>query len=390
MIDSELCIPTRLVFGRGRYREIGKFVKGFSDKVLLLYGGGSIKKTGVYEGVTDSLREQGITWTELSGITSNPTLEIVQKGIKICREKSIGMLLAVGGGSVIDTAKAIACGRLYDGDVRDFFCGRKEVAKALPIAVVLTIPGTGSEVSGNAVLTNTINHEKRSAISDLLRPRLSILDPSLCTTTPKNQIGNGVYDMLSHTMERYFSPTLHTDVTDGVAEGVMKAILKNGPVVYENPHDLDAWGELMLAADFSHNGITGFSREGDWTNHNIEEIISGYYNIPHGAGLAVITPGWMRYVYRKHLPMFVQFAVNVMGVGGAIRDQKETALEGIRALERFSKRLGLPQRLSELGVDGSRLEEMARICTGWQPDGKVGKLERLSWEDVYSIYQSVL
>ncbi|MCH3987248.1 MAG: iron-containing alcohol dehydrogenase [Lachnospiraceae bacterium] len=241
MIDSELCIPTRLVFGRGRYREIGKFVKGFSDKVLLLYGGGSIKKTGVYEGVTDSLREQGITWTELSGITSNPTLEIVQKGIKICREKSIGMLLAVGGGSVIDTAKAIACGRLYDGDVWDFFCGRKEVAKALPIAVVLTIPGTGSEVSGNAVLTNTINHEKRSAISDLLRPRLSILDPSLCTTIPKNQIGNGVYDMLS---------------------------------------------------------------------------------------------------------MFVQFAVNVMGVGGAIRDQKETALERIRALERFSKRLGLPQRLS--------------------------------------------
>ena len=280
MIDSELCIPTRLVFGRGRYREIGKFVKGFSDKVLLLYGGGSIKKTGVYEGVTDSLREQGITWTELSGITSNPTLEIVQKGIKICREKRIGMLLAVGGGSVIDTAKAIACGVYYDGDVWNFFCGKKEVDKALPIAVVLTIPGTGSEVSGNAVLTNETNHEKRSAISDLLRPRLSILDPTLCTTVPKNQIANGVYDMLSHTMERYFSPTLHTDVTDGVAEGVMKAILKNGPKVYENPDDLEGWGELMLAADFSHNGITRFGREGDWTNHNVEGLGSCPCNKP--------------------------------------------------------------------------------------------------------------
>lgn len=389
MIDYSWQMPTKIVYGKGRHSEIGSELTAFGKKALMIYGGGSIKRNGVYDDVVSSLQENGIAWTELSGIRSNPVLSTVNKGIAMCREEKPDVLLAIGGGSVIDTAKTIACGAAYDGDVWDFFCGKAKVEKALPIAVILTIPGTGSEVSGNAVLTNEEKEEKRSAISVHLRPRLSILDPTLCTSVPVSQIAPCVYDMLSHTMERYFSPTMHTDTVDGVAEGVMKSILKNGPRVLRNPKDTDAWGELMLAADFSHNSMTGFGKVGDWTNHNIEEVISGVYNIPHGSGLAVLTPQWMRCVYKKHLPLFVQFAVNVMGVSGALKDEEEIALEGIEALEDFTRKMGLPLHLSEMGVDDSRLEEMAKACTSWT-GGTCGKLEPLDWQDVLTVYRNAL
>ncbi len=391
MKDYELSIPTTIVYGQGRHAQIGEKIAPLGKKAMLIYGGGSVKRTGVYDRVTASLKEGGVEWVEFPGAQSNPVISFVKKGIELAEDEGVDVLLAVGGGSTIDTAKAIACGAYYDGDVWDFFDGTAQVERALPIAVIVTIPGTGSEVSGNAVLTNDEDGDaKRSAISVNLRPRLSVLDPTLCLTLPKSQIAPGVFDMLSHTMERYFSPTRHADVIDGMAEGVMRAILKNGPKVLADQTDVDAWGELMVAADFSHNSITGFGKVGDWCNHNIEEIISGYYGIPHGAGLAAITPQWMRYVYKRHLPMFVQFAVNVMGVRGDLKNQEETALAGIEALEDFCRKMGLPLHLSELGIDDSRFEEMAATCCSWMPNGRCGKLEELGPEDVLAIYRAAL
>jgi len=390
MIDYELSMPTKLIYGAGRHNEIGEWLVRYGiTKLLLVYGGGSIKRTGLYDTVVASLKSKGIDWKELGGVQSNPTLVKVYEGIEICRKNDIGFVLAVGGGSAIDTAKTIALGVPYDGDVWDFFKTNK-LEKALPTANILTLPGTGSESGKNTVITNEKTQEKIGIYDDCLRPVFTILDPTLCVTVPKSQIASPIYDMLSHTMERYFTDTVHTDVIDGMAEGLMRGIIKNGVAVFDDPSDIDAWGELMIAADFSHNGITGFGRNGDWTNHGTEEVISGIYNIPHGAGLSIVTPAWMKYVYKKHPLIFAQFAANVMGIQGSYREPERLALEGINALEQFSKRLGLPIRLSELGIDDGRFEFMAKRACGYKPDGKLGTVEILDWKDIVEIYRLAL
>lgn len=387
MINYELSMPTKLIYGEGRYKEIGDRLEKYGvKKVLLVYSGGSIKRTGLYDTVIGSMEAHGIQWQELGGVLSNPTLEKVYEGIGICRKEDIGFILAVGGGSAIDTAKTIALGVPYDGDVWNFFKTNR-MEKALPTANILTLPGTESESGMNTVITNTETQEKIGIFDDCLRPVFTILDPTLCVTVPKSQIASPVYDMLSHTMERYFTDTLHTDVIDGIAEGLMRGIIKNGLAVYKDPNDVKAWGELMVAADFSHNGITGFGRNGDWTNHGTEEVISGIYNIPHGAGLSIVTPAWMKYVYKKRPEIFSQFAVNVMGIQGSYREPERLAYEGIEALENFSRHLGLPTRLSEVGIDDSKFEFMAKRACGYKPDGKLGTVEPLGWEDVVEIYR---
>lgn len=390
MINYELYIPTRIVYGQGKHKEVGRYLKPHTSKVLLVYGGGSVKRTGLYDAVVESLKQEGIEWMELGGVKSNPTLEKVNEGIRICRENDIRFLLAVGGGSVIDTAKTIAFGFDYEGDVWDFYAKKVQITHALPIGTILTIPGTASEVSKNTVLTNEHTQEKIGILHECLRPVFSILDPTLCLTIPKNQIANGVYDAFCHTLERYMDPIMHTDVIDGIAEGVMKGLLKNGSAVYKNQSDVDAWGEIMIGSNFAHNSMTGFGRKGDWANHPMEEVVSGIYDIPHGAGLSIITPAWMRYIYKKHLPIFVQFAVNVMGVSGPLRDQERIALEGIEKLEEFSRKMGLPLHLSELNIDDSQLEFMAKRCASYQKDGRLGQLEKLSWEDILEIYRLAL
>ena len=387
MISCDMHISTRIIFGPGKSSEIGSLLKEYKvKKLLLVYGGGSIKATGLYDRVINCLKEQNIVWKELNGVKSNPTLDKVNEGIQICRQEKIKFILAVGGGSVVDTAKGISIGTDYNGNVWDFFSGKAEVTQAIPVASILTIPGTASEISQNAVLTNVDTLEKIGIHSQYLRPLFSILDPELCLTIPSKQIGPSIYDALSHTMERYFTPTEHTDLSDGVAEGVMKALLKNGPIVHQDPSNLDAWAEVMVASDFAHSGITGFGRQGDWSNHPMEEEISGIYDIPHGAGLSVITPAWMRYVYKKHLPMFVQFAVNVMGVQGDIRNEERTALEGIDALEDYSRKLGLPLHLSEFGIDNKNFKKMADRIIARSKNGHIGSLEELKAEDIVNIY----
>ena len=386
MIACDNAFPTKIIFGKGARREIGTRLKEYSGNVLFIYGGGSIKRTGLYEEIAAALDDNGIVYHELGGVRSNPTLDKVNEAIGIIRENGIDFILGVGGGSVLDTAKAAALGALYEGDVWDFFCGKAQIEKAMPVATILTIPGTGSETSPNVVISNADTQEKIGIFNTVLRPRFSILDPELCVTIPRSQVSNGVYDMLSHTMERYFTNTIHTDIIDGVAEGVMRGIIKNGLIAYENPTDENAWAELMIGSDYSHNGMTGFGRECDWSNHGMEEVISGIYDCPHGAGLAVTTLAWMKYVYKRHIPMFVQFAVNVMGCSGSFREPEKLARSGIRALEDFTRKMGLPTTMKELGVDDSQFEFMARRAVGYK-GGTLGTLEKLSWQDVVSIYR---
>ncbi len=380
---------TRMLFGKDAEKDVGERIKKYARKALIVYGGGSIKKIGLYDSIVASLKKSGVDFMELSGVKANPTLEKIYEGIRLCRENDIGFILAVGGGSPIDTAKAIALGVPYEGDVWDFFGKRVEgmvPEKALPLAAVLTIPGTGSECSPNAVVTNDTTKDKIGINSDLLRPVFSVMNPEWCTSIPKSQVSNGVYDAMSHTMDRYFTNSLHTEVIDGISESIIRVLMKNGLLAYKDQSDIDAWAELLIASDLAHCGVTGIGRERDWACHKIEEAVSGLYDIPHGAGLSIITPAWMKYVYRKHIPMFVQFAVNVMGIKGSYREQERLALEGIEALEEFSKKMGLPTRFCEVGITDKDFVWMAKRCAELQ-GGRVGALEKLTWEDIVEIYK---
>lgn len=385
MQNYEYYNRTRLIFGRDTHLKIGGLVKPYADKVLLVCGGGSIKKSGLYDAVTASLTEAGVAYAEVSGVRPNPVLDPVYEGIRVCREREITFVLGVGGGSVMDTAKAIAAGVPYDGDVWDLFTGTA-LGEVLPTAMILTLPATGSESSVNAVITKEETKEKKGIAGELLRPVFSILNPELCMTLPKEQMANAAFDMLSHVMERYFTNTIHTDVIDGLAESLMRNIMKAALRLNEDMRDYDAWCEFVEAGNLAHNGIMDLGRQGDWASHNMEHELSAFYDCAHGAGLAVVTPAWMKYVYQKHIPMFVQFAVNVMGIEGSFREPEKLAYAGIRALEEFAVKIGLPVRMEELGIDETKFEEMAKMCTAGGTR-TTGNLEKLTWEDVMAVYR---
>lgn len=381
---------TRIVFGKETHREIGRHLKAHTNRVLLHYGGGSIKKNGVYENIVRSLQENGIQYRELGGVCPNPHLSLVREGIRICREENIPFVLAVGGGSVLDSAKAIALGTLYDGDVWDFYTGAAVPQKTLPVAAVLTIPAAGSESSISSVITDELNARKLACNHELLRPLFSIIDPSLFLTLPKHQMANGVCDMMSHIMERYFTNTRHTEVIDAMSEGALRAIMRNALRLNEDLSDEEAWAEIALAGNLAHNGVFGLGREEDWGCHDMEHELSAVYDIAHGAGLAILTPAWMRYVCDKHLPIFVQFAVNVMEVSGSLREERSIAEEGICRLEEFFRTLGLPTCLDEVGIGSEHLEEMAKKATGYSGNGEtpLGNMQKLGWQDILKIYQA--
>ena len=289
--------PTKIIFGKGMGDRVGEEVKLFSKKILLHYGGGSIKQIGLYAKVVKSLREAGVEFVELPGVKPNPRLSLVRTGIEICRENGLDFILAVGGGSVIDSAKAIAMGVPYHGDVWDFFTGRAELHKALPVGTILTIPAAGSEASTASVITNEDGLYKRGFNSDLLYPRFSILNPELAFTLPKHQVACGAFDILAHIMERYFTNTQHVELTDRLCEATMKTIINNIPLVFGDPENYDAWAEVMWAGTVAHNNLLNTGRTGDWASHDIEHEISAIYDVAHGAGLAVVFPviGWKRW-----------------------------------------------------------------------------------------------
>lgn len=392
MLDFEFCSPTRFVFGRGKQQEAGRLVReAGGTRALVVYGGGSVVRSGLLAQVLASLDEAGVAHMELGGVKPNPRLSLVHEGIELCRREQVELILAVGGGSVIDSAKAIAMGVYYDGDIWDAYEGKAEITRALPVATILTIPAAGSESSGDTVVTNEEKALKYGFGSPLLRPLLSVMDPELFYTLPKNQVANGVADMMSHVFERYFTNTTHTDLTDGLCEAVLRTIMRNAPIVYRDGENYDAWAEIGFAGTVAHNGLVGMGREQDWACHNMEHELSAVYDIAHGAGLAVLTPAWMEYVYKDNVGMFVQFAVNVMGVDGSFRDPDAIVHEGIERLRRFFRSMGLPATLSELGIDGSRLEEMAKKSTGaaFGDEHPLGGLKKLCWQDVLAIYEAV-
>jgi alcohol dehydrogenase YqhD (iron-dependent ADH family) len=389
MLNFDFSNRTRLVFGKGAQSQVGEGIRPYARKVLLHYGSGSIKRSGLYDQVVNSLSEAGIEWVELGGVAPNPRLSLVHEGVEICRRENVELILAVGGGSAIDSAKAIAIGVYYDGDVWDFYGTGKPVEKALPVATVLTIPAAGSEASTGSVITNEKTSQKMACNSLFSRPVVSFVNPELFFTLPKNQIANGVSDMMSHIFERYFTNTTHTDLTDALCEATLKTIMKNAPTVYADPSSYDAWCQVGFGGTVAHNDLLGVGRAQDWGCHDMEHELSAIYDVAHGAGLAVLTPAWMTYVHKENPGMFVQFAVNVMGVEGDFRDQEALILEGIDRLRRFYKRLGLPLTMKELGIDKTHFELMAKKASGeaYGSEHGVGGLKRLYWQDIKAIYE---
>ncbi|MCK9526083.1 MAG: iron-containing alcohol dehydrogenase [Limnochordia bacterium] len=373
--------PTQIIFGRGTEAQVGEVSKQrLGNKVLLHYGQSSIIKSGLKERICSSLAEAGVEVVELGGVLPNPRLNLVQEGIKLARDHRISGILAVGGGSVIDSAKAIAMGVKYHGDVWDFYTGKTVAEGALPLGVVLTIPGSGSEAGGGTVLTNEDGHLKRLAWSAHVIPQFAIMNPELTVTLPAYQTAVGGADIMAHVIERYFTNVTDVDVTDRLCEAILSTMILYLPVALEKPEDYAARAEIMWAGTLAHNGLLDTGRVGDWACHAIEHELSGLYDVPHGAGLAVLLPGWMRFVMQQDGQRFEQFAQRVW--------QVETAEEGIEKLSEFFKRLNLPSRLSELDIDDSRFLELAQKCTG-NGQFTVGNFVELDTDDILNILEMV-
>lgn len=387
MKDFNYCAPTRVIFGKNTELEVGKALKNAgATRVLMQYGGGSIKKSGLYDRVVKAIRDEGIELFELGGVQPNPHLSLVRKAIEIVREQKIDYLLAVGGGSAIDSTKATAVGAVYDGDVWDFYCGKAVPKKAMPVGVVLTIPAAGSEGSNSSVITNEDGWIKRGLGCDLTRPTFAIYNPELTYSLPAYQTAAGATDIMAHIMERYFTNEPDVDMTDRLCESVLKTIIRQAPVAVKEPDNYVARAEMMWASTVAHNDFLSCFRVGDWSSHQLSHELSGMYDATHGAALAVAFPAWMTYVYKHDVQRFCRFAVEVMGVEMDFFHPEETALKGIAALRAFFKSIGMPTTLSELGVPEDKLDVLAdKVKRG--ADGTTGQFVKLTRDDCLKIYQ---
>jgi alcohol dehydrogenase YqhD (iron-dependent ADH family) len=385
---------TKIIFGRKKEETVGKEIKEvvkekekFSGKILLHYGGDTIKKIGLYNRVLKSLKEEGIGFYELSRVQPNPVVSKVREGIKLCRDKDIKFILAVGGGSVIDSAKAIAIGVPYNGDIWEFFIGKAKPESALDIGVILTVPAAGSESSVVSVILNETTQIKKGFHSHLMLPKFSILNPELTFSLSTYQTACGAADTLSHIFERYFTPIKNTDLTDRLCEAVMTTVIENTPIVLNNPEDYDARAEMMWASTIAHNGILGTGRIEDWASHKMGHELSAVYGIVHGASLSIIFPAWMKYIYKLNLKRFTQFAVRVWGIDPFFGTEENISLEGINRLIKFFKEIGLPTTLREFNISGDKFEEMAEKELQW---GFIGNFKKLNKEDIVNIYKLAL
>ncbi|MDD3776787.1 MAG: iron-containing alcohol dehydrogenase [Actinomycetota bacterium] len=374
MENFEYQNSTRIVFGKDSDGKLGSLVKEYGTKVLLHYGGGSIKENGIYDRVIKTLRAGDISVVELPGVRPNPILGLVQEGIDICRRQKIDFILAVGGGSVIDSAKAIAAGVHYEGSLWDFFEGKASPRKVPPVGVVLTIPAAGSESSDVTVITKEEGLIKRGYHNHLLRPKFAILNPEFTYTLPAFQTAAGAADIMAHVMERYFTHTRNVDLTDRLCESTLKTVIKHTPLALENPRDYNARAEIMWAGTIAHNGILGTGREEDWGSHKIGHELSAIYGLTHGASLAIVFPAWLKYTYKQNLPLMAQFAFRVFEIEIDYNNLEQTAVKGIGSLEKFFKDIGLPVKLSEAQIGNQRWKEMAAKCTATGPKGNFIKM----------------
>ncbi|NLE25519.1 MAG: iron-containing alcohol dehydrogenase [Clostridiaceae bacterium] len=380
---------TKIIFGKDTELSVGKETRKYSNKVLLHYGGGSIKRSGLYDRVIKSLKDAEVEVFELSGVLPNPRLSLVHEGIRICRDNDISFILAVGGGSAIDSAKAIALGVPYEGNVWDFYKGSVKPKKALPVATVLTIPAAGSESSHSSVITNEDGWYKRGLSSNYIYPVFSILNPELTFTLPNYQTACGAADIMAHIMERYFTDTKNVELTDRLCEATFKTIVHNIPLALKTPDDYNSRAEIMWAGTVAHNNLLDTGRLGDWGSHDIEHEISAIYDIAHGAGLAIVFPAWMKYVYKRDINRFAQYAQRIWNIDDNLFDLEDVALRGIAALENYFNSIGLPTRLSHVNIDDTHLEEMADKCTASDTQ-TVGAVMKLNKNDVLNILKLAL
>ena len=388
----EYYTPTRVVFGKDTESQVGKLVKDQgAKKVLIHYGGGSVIRSGLLFRVEEALRAEGIDYVLLGGAVPNPRLSKVYEGIDLCKKEGVDFVLAVGGGSTIDSAKGIAYGIANEGDVWDFYLKKRQPSACAPLGVVLTMAATGSEMSDSSVVTNEEGWLKRSAKSNLSRPKFAILNPQLTYTLPEYQTMCGCVDIMMHTMERYFDNNPGLALTDSIAEGLIKTVMKNAVILKDNPQDYEARAEVMWASSLSHNGLTGCGgKGGDWVCHKMEHELGGMFDVTHGAGLAAVWGSWARYVYKDCMDRFTKFAVNVMGIeaGG---DADAVILAGIQAMEDFFCSIDMPVTIRELGVDPTeeQVKEMAAKCYVAN-GGPKGTAKLLVEEDLYQIYKAAL
>ena len=379
--------PTELMFGRGAHTKAPKaFVDGYgAKKALLVYGRGSAVKSGLIDAVKAASEDAGLALVEKGGVQPNPTIEFVREALELARSEGIDSVLAVGGGSVIDTGKSVAAAFSYEGDPWDFFSGKAQVNKVLPLAAVLTIPAAGSEQSKRAVITN--GDQKLGMGNDCLRPKLAAINPELFFTLPANQAAAGIFDMMSHIMERYFTKTPDVEFTSTEAEGALRVIMENALKIKDNPKSYAAWAEVALAGTFAHCGFFGLGHEEDWACHGMEHALSGWVDtITHGAGLAILTPAWMRYVWSEDPERFVRFAERVMGVTPMATDEATIKL-GIAKLFAFIQQMGLPTAIHEVTSEKPDFEHLADLSFG---KGHLGGFKKLTHEDAVNIFQSVI
>ncbi|MBQ1667018.1 MAG: iron-containing alcohol dehydrogenase [Prevotella sp.] len=390
MKDFIYYAPTEVVFGEDSEKQVASLVKKYGGKrVLVHYGGQSAKKSGLLDNIFGLLNEGGIEFFELGGVVPNPRLSKVREGIALCREQKIDFILAVGGGSVIDSAKAIAYGVPYNGDVWDFYLGKATAETCLPVATVLTIPAAGSEMSESSVITNEDGDVKLGYSNNISRPKFAIMNPVRTYTLPPYQTAAGVTDMIMHTMERYFTHDDDMTLTDSVAEALMRTLKDSVMEVLKNPTDYRHRAQIMWGGSIAHNGLTGCGLSDDWATHQLEHELSGMFDATHGAGLAAIWPSWARYVYKENVSRFVRFAVNVMGVENDFTNPEATALKGIEAMEEFYHAIGMPINIHELigrEVTDKEIREMVRKCSRNYTTTQ-GRFKVLQVEDMEAIYR---
>lgn len=383
-------IPTKVLFGKGKVEEVGKEAKKYGDKVLLVYGKGSVKKSGLFDIVVNSLKDAGIHIYELPNIDPNPRIDSVYQGAELCRKVGINLIIAMGGGSVIDCSKAIAAQANYCGDVwQDLYVEQKldTLTSALPIASILTLAATGSEMNGNSVISNMHTNQKLSIGHDILRPVFSILDPEYTFTVNKYHTAAGIVDILSHLFEQYFTPDHEGYLQNRMMEAMMKTVIEYGPIAYNELDNYEARANLMWTSSLALNGMVSYGKvETDWATHGMEHELSAFYDITHGVGLGILTPYWMKYVLSEdNVHRFVEYGRNVWKIHG--HDNMEIANKAIDKTREFFNSLNIPQTLREVGIDDSKLEKMAEQATMF---GAIGTMKKLYKEDVLAIYKMAL
>lgn len=382
--------PTKVVFGRGTEKQVGDLVKEqHCTKVLVHYGSGSVKKSGLLDRIYVSLEEAGISYVSLGGVVPNPRLSLVYEGIGLCRKEKVDFILAVGGGSVIDSAKAIGYGMTNEGDVWDFYEKKRAPKNCLPIGVVLTIAAAGSEMSNSSVITNEEGWKKRGCNSEYCRAKFAVMDPELTMTLPAYQTASGCVDIMMHTMERYFNRVDNMELTDGFSEHLIRTVMKNAKILKEEPDNYEARAEVMWAGSLAHNGLMGCGTDGgDWASHQLEHELGGMFDVAHGAGLAAVWGSWARYVLDARPERFAQFAEKVMGIEKGT-DLLETGRKGIEAMEDFYRSINMPVSIHELGIEPTeeQIEKLADKCS-FDRQRTIGCVKKLDREDMYKIYQA--